>query len=88
MSKAQKKEPSQASNKNDSKKPAEKYPQEVIDAKSKARKASPYYAAGIRAFNNGESVTILPEDFGNGGNMPIEWLYGFIDAMADTARGG
>jgi len=87
MSKTQKK-PSQAPRKTEPRNPEAKYPQEVIDAKSKMRKDSPYYAAGIRAFNNGESVTILPEDFGKGGDLPIEWLYGFIDAMADTARGG
>ena len=64
-------------------KEVEKKPQEIIDNRALQRKNHPLYAEGLRAFRNGESVCILPalKD-----ELPVEWLYGYIDGMASEVR--
>lgn len=57
---------------------------EIADEMAWARKKQPQYAAGLRAFRNGESVCVLPATDKEG--LPIEWLYGFIDGMASEVR--
>lgn len=87
MSQAQKKDQEQEkAPKKESKKPekVELTDQEKIDQLALVRRKSPHYAEGLRAYKRGESVctlTALEE-----GNLPIEWLYGFIDGMAEDVR--
>ena len=64
-------------------KEVQKKPQEIIDARALQRKQHPLYAEGLRAFRNGESVCILPA---LEKELPVEWLYGYIDGMASEVR--
>lgn len=61
----------------------QKKPQEIIDDIAFQRRQHPLYSEGLRAFRNGESVCILPT---LENELPIEWLYGFIDGMASEVR--